>query len=231
MLEDSKSLESQLKMARPRRHEVKRVPLTDEEKEFLGEIMDKAVAAEKAGELQQALHFYTDYKNELLMIKERRKIEWTREKLENWVEKNVNLPDKDIDIKKMTADIFDLSKLPKLETKESLPHQLFKNKKIEKFPANITVNGDFMLFDVEINEWVGSGLIVNGRMWLKNAKIEDLPNNTEIERDLRLISSSISDLPDDLRIKHDIWITNCSNKLVKKAQELREKGMIKGDIY
>ncbi len=64
------SLESQLKMARPRRHEVKRVPLTPEEKDFLGEIMDKAVAAEKAGKLQEALNLYTEYKNELLRIKE-----------------------------------------------------------------------------------------------------------------------------------------------------------------
>ncbi len=63
------SLESQLKMARPRKAEVKRVPLTPEEKEFLGEIIDKAVAAEKAGELKEALDLYTDYKDELLKIK------------------------------------------------------------------------------------------------------------------------------------------------------------------
>jgi len=72
MSEQPKSLESQLQMARPRRGEVERVPLTSEEKEFLGEIMDKAVAAEKAGELQEALNFYTDYKNKLMKIKEKR---------------------------------------------------------------------------------------------------------------------------------------------------------------
>jgi len=69
MKEKPQSLESQLKMARPKRAEVKRVPLTSEEKAFLGEIMDKAVAAEKAGKLKEALDLYTDYKNELLKIK------------------------------------------------------------------------------------------------------------------------------------------------------------------
>jgi len=69
---EPQSLESQLKMARPKRAEAKRVPLTDEEKEFLGEIMDKAVAAEKAGDLQEALDLYTDYKNELLKIKRKK---------------------------------------------------------------------------------------------------------------------------------------------------------------
>jgi len=57
-------------MARPKRAEIKRVPLTPEEKKFLGEIMDKAVAAEKAGKLLEAINYYTDYKNELLKIKE-----------------------------------------------------------------------------------------------------------------------------------------------------------------
>jgi len=70
MPEQPQSLESQLKMARPRRHEVKRVPLTPEEKEFLGKIMDKAIAAEKAGELVKALEYYQEYRIELLKIKE-----------------------------------------------------------------------------------------------------------------------------------------------------------------
>ncbi len=72
MSEQPKSLESQLNMARPRRGEVKRVPLTPEEKEFLGEIMDKAVAAEKAGELAKALEYYQQYKDELLKVKEKK---------------------------------------------------------------------------------------------------------------------------------------------------------------
>ncbi len=79
--EKPQSLESQLQMARPRRSEVKRVPLTDEEKEFLGKIMDKAVAAEKAGKLKEALDFYTDYKNELMKIKD--KIEKKRKRQES----------------------------------------------------------------------------------------------------------------------------------------------------
>ena len=78
------SLESQLKMARPQRAEVKRVPLTSEEKEFLGKIMDKAVAAEKAGKLQEALDLYTDYKNELLKIKGKKESEKTFELKEQY---------------------------------------------------------------------------------------------------------------------------------------------------
>ncbi len=89
MPEKPKSLESQLQMARPRRSEVKRVPLTVEEKEFLGEIMDKAVAAEKAGDLEKALGFYSDYKNELLKIKgkkEGEKIFELKEQYEDQIE-------------------------------------------------------------------------------------------------------------------------------------------------
>jgi len=74
MQKEQQSIESQLQMARPRRHEIKRIPLTSEEKEFLGKIMDKAVAAEKAGDLKEALDLYTDYKNELLKIKEIKEI-------------------------------------------------------------------------------------------------------------------------------------------------------------
>ena len=66
------SLESQLQMARPRRGEIMRVSLKPEEKEFLGEIMDKAVAAEKAGKLAEAINFYTQYKDELIKIKEKK---------------------------------------------------------------------------------------------------------------------------------------------------------------
>ena len=78
------SLENQLQMARPKRAEIKRVPLTPEEKEFLGEIMKKAVAAEKAGELQEAINFYTDYKNELLKIKGKKEGEKTFELKEQY---------------------------------------------------------------------------------------------------------------------------------------------------
>ncbi len=85
--EKPQSLESQLKMARPRRAEVKRVPLTPEEKEFLGEIMDKAVAAEKAGDLARAIGFYTDYKNELLKIKDKKeKLIELKEQYEDQIE-------------------------------------------------------------------------------------------------------------------------------------------------
>jgi len=72
-------------MARPKRSEIKRVPLTPEEKEFLGKIMDKAVAAEKAGKLKEALDLYTDYKNELLRIKEQKQeIEVDKRKEKVW---------------------------------------------------------------------------------------------------------------------------------------------------
>ncbi len=73
------SLESQLKMARPQRAEVKRVPLTPDEDKFLFLILNKAIAAEKAGDLAKAIGFYTDYKNELLKIKGKKEGEKTFE--------------------------------------------------------------------------------------------------------------------------------------------------------
>jgi hypothetical protein len=80
------SLENQLKMARPQRAEVKRVPLTPEEKEFLGKIMDKAVAAEKAGDLAKAIEFYQEYRDELLKIKEIKEIKERVKELEKSLE-------------------------------------------------------------------------------------------------------------------------------------------------
>jgi len=161
----SKSFESQLQMARPKRAEVKRVPLTPEEKEFLRKIMDKAVAAEKAGDLQQALNLYTDYKNELLKIKEEKEkkekeekeerggIKWTKEKLENWIA-SIGIAEEDF-----VEQYFDLSKLPKLESKGSLD---FSNLMIDMFPADMKVKGTLTLSKSVFRKGFGSGLIVKG---------------------------------------------------------------------
>ncbi len=247
----AQSLEFQLKMARPRRAEVKRVPLTPEEKEFLGKIMDKAVAAEKAGKLQEAFDLYTDYKNELLKIKEikekeeRGKIQWTKEMLVKWAE----------DIGKdetLVEKIFDLTKLPKLETKTSTNLGFLEIKfSMDECPANMTVNGNLDLTRAEVASWIGSGLIVKGNcdcsktkiktlpeniriegdLILKDSKIEHLPENIIIMGDLKLSNSNIRNLPDNLIVHGNVYMRMCRADAVLKAQELRKQGKIKGSVY
>jgi len=118
MSEQPKSLESQLNMARPRRAEVKRVPLTTEEKEMLGEIMDKAVAAEKAGELQDALNFYTDYKNELFKIKERKSEEEKEENIKK--EKKLEAAKKTLDDRPRTESANEIENNAKFILKRNI---------------------------------------------------------------------------------------------------------------
>jgi len=179
MKKEQQSFESQLQMARPKRSEVKRVPLTPEEKEFLGEIMGKAVAAEKAGELKEALNLYTDYKNELFKIKEEKEkkekekekeerggIKWTKEKLENWIA-SIGIAEEDF-----VENHFNLFKLPKLESKGFLN---FSNLMIATFPANMEVNGDLILQNAEVKKWIGSGLRITGGCKCVSAKIKNLP--------------------------------------------------------
>jgi len=230
--ETPQSLEAQLKMARPKRSEVKRVPLTSEEKEFLGEIMEKAVAAEKAGKLQEALDYYIDYKNELLKIKENKEkeekeedveIEWTEEKLVKWVGKVLGgLP---IVWRQRTEEMFDLSELPNLITNESLT---LNDEVIDEFPT-MWVNGNLLLARSAIKKWLGKGLNVNGELNLVNSKISYLPENTYAQR-LLLQGSKIKDLPESLLVKGDIHLRGCSEKVIEKARILKKGGNIGGNV-
>ncbi len=233
MKEKAQSLESQLKMARPRRHEVKRVPLTPEEKAFLGEIMDKAVAAEKAGELQAALNFYTDYKNELLRIKETREKEkkeetgWTKEKLVKWVENVFKTPPEEMTFEEKAHKIFDIPKLPKLETVGDLE---LAAKVIDEFPANITIYGRLDLDRAVVKEWIGTNLDVNGDVLMDHAQIESLPENMHVDGNLDMNNSTIQDLPDELYVGADIFLVNCNKKVINKAHQLKSEGNIRGRV-
>ncbi len=225
----AQSLESQLQMARPRRHEVKRVPLTPEEKGFLGDIMDKAVAAEKAGKLAEAIEFYTDYKNELLKIKnriekeERGEIEWTKENLVEWA-KDIGKDEKFVE------DNFDLTKLPKLETKSDLTLDFAV---IDKFPAAMKVNGTLIMNNATIKKWIGTNLSIRRNLFLFGAKTDYLPDNTMVfQGNLDISQSSIKDLPDDIFIGGSISIEGAKHekKLAQKARELKAKEQIEGEI-
>jgi len=230
--EKPKSLESQLQMARPRRHEIKRVPLTPEEKEFLGKIMDKAVAAERAGRLQEAINFYTDYKNELLRIKKEREANISnRQQLIDWVVKEKGFDRKWAE--KYIETNFDLSKLPKLETAGFLD---FSDMEINEFPANMRVNGNLGLQNSHIKKWIGTGLIIPASwndLYLGNAKVDCLPESTYVGRDLELSGSSIKDLPDNLYVGGNINIADCKHErtLLKRARKLKDEGKIKGNIF
>ncbi len=67
--EQDKSLAQVLELARKRR-KAERIQLTPDEDKRLFLILTKAIKAEKAGELAKAIEYYSEYKQELLKIKE-----------------------------------------------------------------------------------------------------------------------------------------------------------------
>ncbi len=216
------SLENQLQMARPKRAEVKRVPLTPEEKEFLGEIMDKAVAAEKAGKLQEALDLYTDYKNELLKIKEEKE-KFDKIKEEPGIKSLIAMG---LD-RKFIEENFDLTKLPEIKSKGDL---LFSGMKIKEFP-NITVNGNLDLGSSTINKWDSGGLMINGDFILSAVDTKSLPDGIFVVGNVYLQNSTIQDLPDEFHVDRDIYVKNCNAKVKQKAQVLKVTGRIKGSVH
>jgi len=82
--EHAQSLEHELELARRRSKDIERVELTPDEDKRLFLILNKAINAEKAGDLAKALEFYTDYKNELLRIKEQKEGTEFGEKEQIW---------------------------------------------------------------------------------------------------------------------------------------------------
>ncbi len=214
MPEKSQSLESQLKMARPKRAEVKRVPLTPEEKKFLGEIMDKAVAAEKAGELEKALGFYTDYKNELLKIKERKEsqtmskqeiIEKARKGLIDWVKTNLT----NISFAKFwvnSAVEFD-----------------------EDFPGKIIINSSLSIENEDNLEYLPENLYIIGDLSLKDSKnIIELPEHLEVNGDLDLRGLNIKSLPQFNTVNGKVYVSPDNKALIKSALEALRAGRVLG---
>ncbi len=229
--EEPQSLESQLKMVRPRRAEVKRVPLTPEEKDFLGEIMDKAVAAEKAGELQEALNFYTDYKNELLKIKEKKVekeikdvkvarahlISWAIQ-IYSWEENAANYVDA----------AFILDELPVIKTKSDLN---LRSMKLSFLPNNLRINGNLSLVNSTV-EKMPANLHVTQTCTFVNANIDCLPNSLRVEGSLSLSGTSIKNkkIPDDIYVGGRVYIKEHETEMIKELVKRKKEGKIKGEI-
>jgi len=225
------SLESQLKMARPRRAEIKRVPLTPEEKEFLGKIMDKAVAAEKAGELQEALNLYTDYKNELLKIKEKEKLlgkEWNRNDVIKWVINEASIPEDEAE--DWVDEHFEFDELPKIKTKSNL--ELAGNHTYETLPNNLYVQGDLRLDWATIKK-MPKTLTVEESLILKGATINELPAELDVGENLHIEGTEIGSnkIPANIFVKENVWIMAMQDEQIKdQLYKLKEQGNIKGDI-
>ncbi len=218
------SLESQLEMARRGRKEVKRVELTPDEDKFLFLILNKAIAAEKAGDLAKALEHYTKYKEELLEIKrkgeirkkrrerraerrgtvvaEKKKADWTP--LIDWAEE-IGI----VNPKKWVKSNFVSSRLPEFVTRKSiLIKPKDRSKKIVLLPnLKVTKNAQFT-----------------------NLQIHELPEGLEVGNNLDIINCPLAELPDDLIVEGNIFISGNNNELIEAAKELKKKGQIKGQI-
>jgi len=203
ILEKSKqSLESQLQMVHPRRSEVERVPLTDEEKEFLSKIMDKAVAAEKAGELKKALDLYTDYKNELLKIKETKQQEEQKPNVDEAKQKLIHWAMSFLfgDAKKWVEENFKVLNTGSIVCKADLN---FPERIIRSLPEN---------------------LIIQGNLNLSGTQIKELPDGLCVWGDCNIVETEIKDLPDDLEINGTLIIDEDGpESLLNKAQELFDR--------
>ncbi len=227
--EQPQSLESQLKMARPKRAEVKRVPLTPEEKEFLGKIMDKAVAAEKAGELQEALDLYTDYKNELLKIKERKEEEekeWTEQDLIHWAIRNLGLSTQRAE--RYVEANFVLDELPIIQTKGNMT---FNNMILEDLPNVLHVNGSFVSTNCTIKK-MPNALYTNENCILRFVKINQLPKTMIIGGLLDMTKAEINNKkePESLHVEEEVYVSESDPDMVKEIEKFKKQGDIKGDI-
>ncbi len=207
------SLESQLQMARPKRAEIKRVPLTPEEKAFLGEIMDKAVAAEKAGELAKAIEYYQEYKDELLKIKEKVEQTWGYADLEAWADEFI----------------------------EGNPmewiFQWLDPTCMDDDSNEIRTKDNFKLEDSNATE-LPNNFKVAGSCTLRNTRIKSLPENFHVGANLLIPGYDIENMhiPDSIFIGGNLYVEDIGltiktlNELKDKFNKLKEKGLIKGEI-
>jgi len=212
--EQPQSLENQLKMARPKRAEVKRVPLTPEEKDFLGKIMDQAVAAEKTGKLQEALNLYTDYKNELLRIKDKKEQEKKKKSDEGF---DLNLPEEVLDWVHNEVGFSGQAAVNWIEKKfdrsAPLPHL--------KIKGDLRINP--AVYDIKR---LPNHLIVDGTLIIERNDFKYLPRNLVVNKDLHLVNANIKELPDDLKVVMNIFIKKTDTDLLDQAKKLEKKGQI-----
>jgi len=214
MTEKAQSSESQLQMARPKRAEVRRVPLTPEEKEFLGKIMDKAVAAEKAGELAKALEHYQEYKNELLKIKESKESETmskqeiiakARKRLIEWVQTN----------------------LTNISFAEDWVNSVVEFD--EDFPGKIVINTSLIIGNEDNLKYLPDNLYIIGDLSLKDSKkISQLPEHLHVAGNLDLRGSNIVSLPRFNTVNGKVYVSRNNSVLVKSVQEAITEGRVQG---
>jgi len=225
------SLESQLQMARPKRAEIKRVPLTPEEKEFLGKIMDKAVAAEKAGRLAEAIGHYTDYKNELLKIKEKKAdkeikdVKVARAHLISWAQPMFSWEETAANYVDAT---FVLDELPAIKTKSDLS---LNNLNLDYIPNNLHVNGILSLTNSTV-EKMPAVLYTEKHCNLTSANIDFLPNTLIVEGSLFLTRTVIKNkrMPVDFYVGEHVTISKSDTEMIEQLEKLKEQGKIKGNI-
>ncbi len=228
--EQPQSLENQLKMARPKRAEVKRVPLTPEEKEFLGDIMDKAVAAEKAGELQKSLDLYTEYKNELLKIKERLEKEQSlrlqqRNDLIEWAKQHEIARD----CESWVDEHFDFEEYPKIIAKKDL--DLSSHVNIETIPENIHVKGSMTIQG--IIKKMPQTLTVDKNLLIQKANIDTIPALLNISGDLILDDIVFIDnkISDTIFIGGNVYLNKpIHGNVMDLLNKLKGEGKIIGEI-
>jgi len=229
MREKPQSLESQLQMARLKRAEIKRVPLTPEEKEFLGKIMDKAVAAEKAGKLQEALDLYTDYKNELLKIKEKRKEEskeWTEKDIIHWAKRNLGLSTQRAE--RYVKANFILDDLPIVRTRSDLT---YNNTSLEDLPNDLHVSGNLVLTNSTIKK-MPHNLYTERNCILRYLKINQLPKTIIVGGLLDLTKSEIKNKKtlEALHVEEEVYVSESDPDMVKAIKRFKSKGDIKGEV-
>jgi len=204
-------------MARSRRKEVKRVELTPDEDKALFLILNKAIAAERAGDLAKALEHYTEYKEELLKIKRKKRREkkkkekekeelpegvWDREMLIQWVTDEIKVAEP----RKWVKQKFDFSEFPKLKIKKGL--DLSKYPDVTQLPPNLK----------EIEK----------HAYLVGTKIERLPDGLVIGGHLTITDLPIKDLPDDLVVEGQVRYSKKAPETLKaKVEELISKGQVK----
>ncbi len=236
MSEQPQSLESQLKMARPRKTEVARIPLTPEEDKRLFRILNKAIEAEKKRELAKAIELYEQYKEELLQIK-REKMPWDMERLIEWAKKDAGIANAerwvtanfeyDEEGKLIAINDIDLTgkELKELPSGVSFIGDLRLTKaKVQKFPTEFSVDGNLYLDEARVKR-LPPGLDVGNHLTLKKSQVELLGENTIVDGWLDVTESKLQCLPENLTVISRLYASG-----LKSIKGIPKSLRVEGDL-
>ena len=104
---------------------------------------------------------------------------------------------------------------------------IIENFKVDVKKRKLTAQVDIDLSQSEGEYKLPDDLYVKGRLHLSNSNIHKLPKGLEVEENLDIRGTFITELPDDLVVGGSIHV---DKNLEERAEELRSRGQIKKQV-